>query len=494
MPAAPASAAMERARAAEADRLAAEDRKSRAELAAAIEWAKEQPVFVDRIGEGYFCSAFQNDNPPGIAALLKRPELKAIANDALKAIYDLQVELTEALNRSPRIVFERPGKVAKESVPAGLQNALAVRATLPKWVGIAALRAYNLDQAATTSLVAEIEQKHIRARLADGGQPLVDTSGLSAEGRTFLSDPENRLVIGAALKPLIERQSSMIKGICDLISKDERTVGSDGKLNVDLLPKDLKAAASAWASEAEVVSARQRWVTGHEKIVAKLRAQEENRAERLQAEAEKAAQVQSTQEEERRRAEAEAKKTEEEAKPSAAAESDRLAAAKMRAHDDQTLAAGEAAGRAFTSGHQPDVGQTADTAAGVISRASSAQGQGEQPRSPAPGTTQWGTKFDRIIEDSDTDSSGITPIEIDIVRASLAGQDQALFASRDEYGICLCSRDDRVADILAKAEFSLLIALHGLAKERGGERPLFGHRIIIPSNPGVPGIGRGFQR
>jgi hypothetical protein len=66
-------------------------------LAAALAWAKDQPVRVARNGEDYVCWEFQHNKPPGIAALLERPELKAIANDALKELFDLEALLAEAL-------------------------------------------------------------------------------------------------------------------------------------------------------------------------------------------------------------------------------------------------------------------------------------------------------------------------------------------------------------------------------------------------------------
>ena len=123
-----------------------------------------------------------------------------------------------------------------------------------------------------------------------------------------------------------------------------------------------------------------------------------------------------------------------------------------------------------------------------------AQGESAKPGSAALANPEWGAKFDRIIEDPDIDWSGIPPTGIGIIRASIAGGTQTLFASTDEYGICLCSPDDAVADTLENADFSLLMALRELAEERGGERPLFGRRIIIPANPGSGGIGRGVQR
>jgi hypothetical protein len=82
------------------------------------------------------------------------------------------------------------------SVPEPLRGALAVRAQLPKWVVLAATRAHSLNQAATTRLVAEIEQKHIRVGVTHDGRHLLDRSRLSAEGGAFLSDPGNRLMIG----------------------------------------------------------------------------------------------------------------------------------------------------------------------------------------------------------------------------------------------------------------------------------------------------------
>jgi hypothetical protein len=486
---APSPGATERARAAEAERLEAEDRQRRAKVAAALQWARDQAVLVDRDGDRYFCWAFQRDNPPGIAALLKRPELAAVANEGLKAIYDLQVELAEAINRSPRIVFEADGAVASESVPDRLCAALAARARLPKWVGLAGLRAHHLNEAATTRLITEIEQKRIRARLTDDGCPSLDASRLSAENRDFLGDPENRVMIAAALKPVVARQASTIKRICDFISKNERTVGADGKLEVELLPTDLQAPASAWAGEPEVAAARERWAAEHEKIVAKLKAQDANRAARLQAEAERAAEARRTQEEDRRRAEAEAKRAQAEAEGRAAAEADRIAAAEKRAREDQEGLAAEAAKKASASNHERAAGTTTGINTGFAGDTNTL-GEASRP-DPSLATAKWAEKFDRIDEDSNADWRDITPTDKQILRSSLAGEHQTLFASTDEYGICLCSRDDRVADCLANAEFSLLMALHGLAKERGDEQPLSGRRIIIPSNPGASGIARG---
>jgi hypothetical protein len=123
-----------------------------------------------------------------------------------------------------------------------------------------------------------------------------------------------------------------------------------------------------------------------------------------------------------------------------------------------------------------------------------AQDVGAREAPPSVGTLAWGAKFDQMTADPDADWVRLTPTQIDVVRASVATAHQTLFASTDEYGICLCSRDNHVADVLATAEFSVLMALHGLAKERGGERPVSGRRIIIPANPGAFDVERGRSR
>jgi hypothetical protein len=69
-----------------------------------------------------------------------------------------------------------------------------------------------------------------------------------------------------------------------------------------------------------------------------------------------------------------------------------------------------------------------------------------------------------------------------------------MFASKNDDDICLCSEDARVAESLAKADFSLMIALYELALERGGAIPLRGRTIYIPSHPGTGGRGRGASR
>ncbi|HEX8572879.1 MAG TPA: MobA/MobL family protein [Allosphingosinicella sp.] len=272
----------ERPLAAEAERqvqrLAAEDKERRIKVEAALDWARKEAVRVDRNGDSYFCWAFQQDNPPGIAALLKRPELGAIADRELKAMHKVQLELADALKKSPRIVFDQDGRVATESVPEALQGELAARASWPSLVAIAAERASALDQAAVAQLIGEVERNHVRVKVTQDGTPLLDAAQLSAESRAFVNAPRNRLMIGVALKPLVDSQSAKIERICDFISKHECSVDIDGKLKANLLPLDLQAAASDWGKEAEVAAAAQRWVRELEKIVAKLRAQDARRS------------------------------------------------------------------------------------------------------------------------------------------------------------------------------------------------------------------------
>jgi hypothetical protein len=266
-------------------RLATEDKDRRTKLAAALDRAKNMAVRVERNGATYFCWAFQQDSPPGIAALLGRPELKAVADQELKAIFELQEKIADALRQSPSILFEGPGRLAKESVPEPLQAALAARAGWPSLLAIAATRAAALDKAAADRLAAEIEEKHIRVQVIDGRPQIPLTALISPPNRDVLDDPERRSAVIAALGPLAERQASTVDRICQLISKDGAIVGLDGKLRVHLLPKDLQLAATAWANEPEVAAAIGRWVKEQEKITTKLRDQEARRVARREAEA-----------------------------------------------------------------------------------------------------------------------------------------------------------------------------------------------------------------
>jgi hypothetical protein len=126
-----------------------------------------------------------------------------------------------------------------------------------------------------------------------------------------------------------------------------------------------------------------------------------------------------------------------------------------------------------------------------------AQAQSEQPRqsgSAGDGLTGWGAKFDRLIADAGIDLVDMTTASIALVREALAGSRQTIFASKNKSGICLCSDDDHVAETLARADYWLLMALHELALERGGEVALRGHTIHIPFHPGTGGPGRGASR
>lgn len=478
----------------QAQRLAAEDKERRTKLAAALDRAKTLAVRVERNGATYSCGAFQQDSPPGVAALLRRPELKAVADRELKAIFELQEKIVDALRQSPSILFDGPGKLAKESVPEPLQAALAARAGWPSLVAIAATRAATFNKAAADRLVAEAEERHIRVQVIDGRPHVPGAALISSPNRDVLVDPERRSAVIAALGPLAERQASTVDQICQFITKDGDTVGLDGKLKAQLLPKDLQVAATAWANEPEVAAATGRWVREHEKIFAKLRAGEARRAAAREAEA-------------RARAPG---RVEEASTAAAAPEPGATVPAKaavVSGSGSPTAAAAETDGLASTADADQDFREEP-----LGARSTAAQnetGSRLDDHSPAPGFESqngqgissgpnreepvWAAEFDQIFQDPSNELRAMAPETIGVVRAALAGPRQTLFASTNKWGICLCSTDERVAACLADAEFAQLIALHDLARNRGAEVPLHGHTINIPFNPLAIGIGRGVQ-